>query len=365
MSPAAHPTPLNVRSILPPVLFLLLAAGAHAAPRVWNVTDSATLAAAIAGSASGDEIVLAHNAKPYNGPIALKESQKLTGAAGDPAPVVTANDDVVITIAAGATIRNVAVTGNGKAAGIRVTGGNVTIDHCSFRDNAGAIDVAVNENATVTVTSSRFQHNGSAIAISAIAKSKVRASLSKNTIDETSASAISLFSGATSDLSATIADNRISGAVCGGGCDGIRITANGGSTLTAAVRDNVINGADESAIRALAGAGSASMALTIEGNTINAPGTAGHAIYVSSGVTKNDTSRLCAKIARNRLGDAPVRLLRGAPAATLALDPQRRFTTTNAAEAAVAAANGGASVKAAMRNGATSEFAAATCKLPE
>jgi Right handed beta helix region len=357
---------LNVRSILPPVLFLLFAAGAHAAaPRVWNVTDSASLAAAIAGSAAGDEIVLAHNAKPYNGPIALKEAQKLTGAAGDPSPVLTANDDVVVTIAAGATVRNVAITGNSKAAGIRVTGGNVTIDHCSFRDNAGAIDVAVNETASITVTSSRFQHNGSAIAISAIGKSNVRATLSKNMIDGTSASAISLFSGATADLSATIAQNQISGAVCGGGCDGIRITANGGSTLTAAVRDNVINGADESAIRALAGAGSASMALAIEGNTINAPGTAGHAIYVASGVTKNDTARLCAKIARNRLGDAPVRLLRGAPAATLALDPQRRFTTANAAEAAVAAANGGASVKVAMRNGATPDFATATCKLPE
>jgi hypothetical protein len=357
---------LNLRSILPPVLFLFLASGAHAsAPRVWNVTDSATLASAIAGSAAGDEIVLAHNAKPYNGPITLKESQKLTAAAGDPAPVITANDAVVITIAAGATIRNVAITGNGKAAGARMTGGNVTIDHCSFRDNASAIEVAVNENAAITVTSSRFQHNGAAIAISALTKSKVRVTLSKNTINETSASAISLFSDGTADLSATIAENQISGAVCGGGCDGIRITANGGSTLTAAIRDNVINGADESAIRALAGAGSASMALTIEANTVNAPGTAGHAIYLASGATKNDTSRVCAKIARNRLGAAPVRLLRGAPSATLALDPQRRFTTTNAAEAAVAAANGGASVKVAMRNGATADFATATCKLPE
>lgn len=357
---------MNVRSILPPVLFLLFAAGAHAAaPRVWNVTDSATLAAAVAGSAAGDEIVLAHSAKPYNGPIALKESQKLIGAAGDPAPVITANDAAVITIAAGAVIRNVAVTGNGKAAGIRVTGGNVTIDRCSFRDNAGAIEAAMNENGSIAVTSSRFQHNGSAIAISALAKSKVRATLSKNSINETSASAISLFSDGAADLSATISENQISGAVCGGGCDGIRITANGGSTLTAAVRDNLINGADESAIRALAAAGSAAMALTIEANTVNAPGTAGHAIYVASGATKNDTSRVCAKIARNRLGGAPVRLLRGAPSATLALDPQRRFTTANAAEVAVAAANGGASVKVAMRNGATSEFAAATCKLPE
>lgn len=334
---------------------------------MWQVSDAATLAAAINGSAAGDEIVLAHNAKAYIGPIVLKASQTLTGAAGDPAPIISAADGIVITASGGATIRNVAVNGNGKAAGVRVTGGNVTIDRCSFRDNASAVEVAAGETASVaiTITSNRFQHNGSAVAVSALVKSHVRVTMSKNTIAGTAASAISLFSGGTADLAATIAQNEISGAVCGGGCDGIRMTANGGSTFTAAVRENVINGADESAIRAAAGAGSPSMALTIEANTVNAPGTAGHAIYIASGASKNDAATLCAKIVRNRLGGAPVRLLRAAPAATLALDPQRRFTAANAAEAAVAAANGGATVSVAARNGAAPEFAAATCRLPE
>ena len=221
MPPAAHPTPLNVRAILFPFLLLLFASSAIAVetPRVWNVTDAATLAAAVNGSAAGDEIILAHNTKPYAGPIVLKASQKLTGAAGDPAPVISGVDGVAITASGGATIRNVAVNGNGKAAGVRVAGGNVTIDRCSFRDNASAVDVAAGETATVaiTITSNRFQHNGAAVTVSALAKSHVRVTMSKNTIAETAVSAISLFSDGTADLGATIAQNEISGAVCGGG----------------------------------------------------------------------------------------------------------------------------------------------------
>jgi len=357
--------PLNVRSILPTALLLLLASNAAAA--VWQVSDARTLAAALSGSAAGDEIVLARAAKPYAGPIALKESQKLTGAPGDPAPVITADDGVVITAASGTTIRHVDVAGNAKTVGIRITGGNVTIDKCGFRDNAASIDVAAGEKSEVvlTLTSNRFQHNAAALAVTASGKARVRLSMSKNNVAGTTVSAISLFSRDNAELTATIAQNELSGAVCGGACNAIRLTANDSSSFSAAIRDNVINGSDESAIRAVAAAGSPSMALAIEGNTVNAPATAGPAIHVTSGATKNDTARVCAKIARNRLGGTHIRLLRSAPGATLALDPQRRFGTTAAAEAAVAAANGGAVVRAAVRNGATPEFGAANCRFPE
>src|SRR5436305_9283245 len=162
LPPAAHSTPLSVRAILSPFLFLFVASGAIAAEaqHVWHVSDAATLAAAINGSAAGDEIVLAHNAKAYPGPIVLKASQTLTGAAGDPAPIISAADGVAITASGGATIRNVVVNGNGTAAGVRVTGGNVVIDRCSFRDNVSAVEVAAGEtaNVAITITSNHFEH---------------------------------------------------------------------------------------------------------------------------------------------------------------------------------------------------------------
>jgi len=441
--PAADSIPLRLPLLSSFALLLLAAGGAHAdtAPRrVWHVDNSRpsgngsydTLAAAIAASGPGDELVLESTGKPYAGPIVLKEGQGLSAAEAKPAPTISAAEGAVITAVSGVTIRHVMIAGSGKASAIQArdvdhgtitisdatitTAGvddaivihnvlNLHIERCRIRDGKGralrvsasgsssgelvvtdttfsgnggnALDVTAGDTARVTLTvrGNRFEHNAAAVAVSAAGTSRVRTVIEKNAIVSPSVSAISLFANEKADLAARIVDNTVTGAVCGGGCDGIRVVANGASSVAAAIRQNTIKQVDESAVRALAASGSATLILIIEANTIDEPHGAnvGVAIYVGAGAASADTARVCAKISGNRIvggwdasgAGAAIRLVRSARGATMALEGQRAAGSMAAAEQAVSAGNGGARVKAAMRSMPAGAFATAgTCEIP-
>ena len=101
-------------------------------------------------------------------------------------------------------------------------------------------------------------------------------------------------------ISNTIGNNNVgSGAVCGGGCNGINADARNTSSLTVAIRGNTIRHVDQNGIQIRGGEGSSSVNATITGNLIKDPdNTSGTlaGIFGDSGVLSSDTNCLTAHI---------------------------------------------------------------------
>jgi hypothetical protein len=129
----------------------------------------ATIAAAVAASASGDTIDV--NAGTYtNDFLNISHSLTLEAVGGAVALVATVQppNGKAIIDAGGAGV-NVAITGfdlsgatvpDGNGAGIRYEGGNLTLNSVNIHDNQDGLLAAADPNGSITIANSTFANNG-------------------------------------------------------------------------------------------------------------------------------------------------------------------------------------------------------------
>ena len=238
----------------------------------------------------------------------------------------------------------------------------LTVNGSTFSSNASTAIQADVINAVallnVNVGTSTFTSNGNAVVLDASGGTMNFDVHDNPTITNNLASAIVVFKTAGASSTGFIRNNVIgtngvpnSGAVCGGGCDGIKLTSTGTGTLAATVTGNTVQQVDEIGIRGLANAGSSSMQLNISSNTIRQP-VAGalRAILVESGGVAGDTTSVCANIVSNAIsgvwiGDIRVRHV-NATALFRLPGYAGAIGDTTAVAAFLSANNGGASATA-------------------
>jgi len=255
----------------------------------------------------------------------------------------------------------------------------LTVNGSTFSSNASsAIQadlISAGALLNVNVGTSTFTSNGNAVVVQAFGGTMNFDVHDNPTITNNLASAIVVFKSAAANSTGFIRNNVIgtngvpnSGAVCGGGCDGIKLTSNGSGTLAATVTGNTVQQVDEIGIVARANTGSSSMQLDISNNTIRQPAGAGplRAIQVESGAVSADTNSVCANIVGNAitgawLGGLRVRIL-GATATFRLPGYAGLSSDTTAVAAFLSANNGGASATATRlaTNGYTGGGACAT-----
>jgi VCBS repeat-containing protein len=190
----------------------------------------------------------------------------------------------------------------------------LTVNGSTFSSNASTALQADVVNAVallnVNVGTSTFTSNGNAVVLDASAGTMTFDVHDNPTITNNLATAIVVFKIAGASSTGFIRNNVIgtlgvpnSGAVCGGGCDGIRLTSNGTGTLAATVTGNTVQQVDENGILARALAGSSSMQVNISNNVLRDPAGAGplRAIQVESGGVAGDTTSVCANIVNNTI----------------------------------------------------------------
>jgi hypothetical protein len=121
------------------------------------------------------------------------------------------------------------------------------------------------------------------------------------------AALIAIFNPGAGTQTGTISNNNIGQAAVAGsgcnaaGCDGIRITQQGGpGLLKATVTNNTIHHIQEGGIYCLGNAGAGTLSLLIQGNTVtdsdNLGGTATQPIHIESGASAGNTNFVCAVI---------------------------------------------------------------------
>ncbi|MDQ4097176.1 MAG: hypothetical protein M3144_04830 [Actinomycetota bacterium] len=161
---------------------------------------------------------------------------------------------------------------------------NILVDDSDFLNNQrSGIDALVEQNAgavlNLTVQSSLFDNNGglpSAVNFVTGGSATGRVKLFNNTMSNGGSTAMNVVSINTSKLDATISQNTVTNPGIGGG---LRVQAEDDSTIKALVNDNNISVNPsrlpmEFRTAALANGDTASLDLTLEGNTVNGVDTA-------------------------------------------------------------------------------------------
>ena len=183
----------------------------------------------------------------------------------------------------------------------------ITIDGSGFTGNfSNGIQLAAagNTDVQIEVVGSTFQKNAAAVSLSSAGASTLVYRIEGNKIGGSTSTALNVHSSASKASQGHIAKNVIgvsgksgSGAVCGGGCNGISVTSIGGGASNAVISGNTVQQVDGGGIQVRAG-GNGTLAVRIAGNIIREP--AGpdtlHAISVMAGMKRNDSAALCAEI---------------------------------------------------------------------
>jgi hypothetical protein len=194
---------------------------------------------------------------------------------------------------------------------------SLVVDDSDLVDNfSDAIHIVAEGKSHIDaiVSNSRFDRMASAVDVVIDREARGQYRVTGNTITHAAAAAINvsltLLSGAA--VNGVIADNVIgksgvagSGASCGGGCTGIRLSAGRGGEAEATIRGNTIQQVDGSGIRVQTTAAAALRAV-VAGNTIRQPHGADvlNAIAIQSGTRPVDTARLCMDVKDNKIAGA-------------------------------------------------------------
>lgn len=123
---------------------------------------------AIAAAAAGDTILIAPGT--YNDCAAWRKNNLTIAGQGDGVVVkqqICQGTGIFVVNAASATIRNITFAGaeidEGNGSGIRANGLDLTVDHCTFRDNQDGILTANNPRSRLLVRNSTFERNGACL----------------------------------------------------------------------------------------------------------------------------------------------------------------------------------------------------------
>jgi hypothetical protein len=248
---------------------------------------------------------------------------------------------------------------------------HITIDGSTFVDNFGnAVQLIAEGKVALTaeIAGNTFRKNAAAVTAGVADDASLQYRITKNKIEQSRSTALNIHGTTRNTVSGEIADNIINGATCGGGCNGISVTALGRGTSTSVISRNTVQRVDANGILARAG-GDATLHVRIAGNTVRDPfgADALYAILVTAGMRKADRAAVCAEIGGtgdllNTIsgswnvagGGTAIRLERAAEIASLGIARYAGDRTNTAALSKfVAGRNRGAAVEAAIAGGVT------------
>ncbi|HYH07464.1 MAG TPA: Ig-like domain-containing protein [Thermoanaerobaculia bacterium] len=240
-----------------------------------------------------------------------------TGAAGSGGTITgMTGRGVNATNAAGVSLASMNITGSGLQgvlfSNTLATPSSLTIGSSSVSGSFSNAVQAANSGSgsmAVKVANSTFSNNAAAVVVQTTTTGALDVDVTGNvtTFNTSTPFIVTRSAGSTAAVDATISNNTVgtngvanSGAVCGGGCGAIAVTALGGGVFNALIDHNVIYAIDGIAIRARSGQGSGSLNATITNNDISQP-VAGalNGINVQSGALSADTNATCATITGN------------------------------------------------------------------
>lgn len=248
-----------------------------------------------------------------------------TGTAGSGGTITGMSDrGVDASNAAGVTLNRMNISNNANQ-GVFVfnTLASASLVNVQNSDVSNNISNAVQTISTgsgvmsVTVNGNTFTNNNSAIAIQTTSGGMV-VKVTNNTTTFNQSNAINVIRSAPSAgaVDATVTGNVIgtlgvpgSGAACGGGCNGIQVTAIGSNTFNLLLSANTVRQIDSTGIRVFAQQGSSSLNATITNNLVEDPSLpdASIGIHVQSGAVSADTTAVCASITGNTVtGGYPI-----------------------------------------------------------
>jgi hypothetical protein len=183
----------------------------------------------------------------------------------------------------------------------------IAVNGSSFTGNfSNGVQLAATGNADVhiDVLGSTFQKNAAAVSLSSAGASTLVYRIEGNKVGGSTSTALNVHSSASKAAQGQIARNVIgvsgksgSGAVCGGGCNGISVTSIGGGASSAVIAGNTVQQVDGGGIQVRTG-GNGTLAVRIAGNIIREPSGADtlHAISVMAGMKRNDSAAVCAEV---------------------------------------------------------------------
>jgi hypothetical protein len=173
----------------------------------------------------------------------------------------------------------------------------LAVNASTFVDNFGnAVQLIAAGTASVTseITANTFRNNAAAVTAAVNDAAQLHYKIDNNKIERSTATALNVHGATSQVVAGELVGNSIDGAVCGGGCSGISVTAIGRGTSSALISGNTIRRADANGIIARAG-GDASLRVRIIGNTLREPAgsEAMQAIFVTAGMRKSDRAAVC------------------------------------------------------------------------
>lgn len=182
-----------------------------------------------------------------------------------------------------------------------------TVDGVKFADhfsNAIQLVVAGTSDVNADITGSTFRGSAAAVATTIADAAKLAYRIAGNTIANSTSTAINVHGTTSGAISGAITRNLIgvqgesgSGAVCGGGCNGITLTAMGRGSSAAIISGNTIQQIDGNGILARA-SGDATLRVQVAGNVIREPvgSDALYAIALMAGSRSADRAYICGEI---------------------------------------------------------------------
>jgi hypothetical protein len=193
---------------------------------------------------------------------------------------------------------------------------SVEVHTSSFTGNFSNAVQTVNSNTgamTVTANGNTFTSNNAAV-IAQTTKGPLTVKITNNlsTFNSSAPFAVTRSSGGNSLVETTVTGNTVgtsgvpnSGATCGGGCNGINISASGTNVFNLLISNNAVHQVDAIGIRVIANQGSTALNSTITNNVVDQP-VAGalFGINVQSGTLAADTTAVCAGITGNTVTGA-------------------------------------------------------------
>ena len=176
----------------------------------------------------------------------------------------------------------------------------LVIDGSTFTDNFGnAVQLLAEGSSSITtaITGNTFRKNAAAVIAAAGNGAKLQYRIAKNTIEQSTSTALNIHATTTETVSGEIAANSVDGVLCGGGCSGISVTAIGRGTSSSTISGNKIQRTDANGILVRAG-GDAVLRARINGNSVREPAGTDtmHAIAVTAGMRKTDRAAVCVEI---------------------------------------------------------------------
>ncbi len=162
------------------------------------------------------------------------------------------------------------------------TASSVNVQNSSFTGNvSNALQTAGNGSGVVTLTvnANTFTNNNAALVAQTTAGGMVvHVTNNTSTFNQSNAFNIVRSPSATGAVDATVTGNVVgatgvpaSGASCGGGCNGIQVTASGSNAFNLLLSGNTVREIDSVGIRVFAQQGSSSLNATITNNLVEAP----------------------------------------------------------------------------------------------